>query len=171
MNPDRERWNRKHAERGRGMPSIPLLRYQGRLARGTCLDVAGGTGENAVVLSLAGWKVVTCDLSDVAVAFARKRAAGLRADLLAVQADALRLPFRGPFHLIVATRFLERSIAPELARLLAPGGTLFLEQPVAGLRPEWCAAPGEFRRLFPALEAVVDGVEDGAAVFLGRRRP
>jgi SAM-dependent methyltransferase len=170
MNPDRERWNEKYRRGGAPeLPSIALLMYRGRLAPGRALDVAGGPGENACLLALAGWRVVLADLSDEAVARARARARGLRADLHVVQADALRLPFRGPFETIVVTRFLERSIAPELVRLLAPGGTLFAEQPVRGIRPEYCVRPGELRRLFDPLEPVLEVEEGDRSVYIGRK--
>ena len=167
MNPDRARWNEKHRGGGHELPSIPLLMRQDRLARGRALDVAGGLGENAAVLALAGWRVVTCDLSDVAVARARARAVELKADVRLVQADALRLPFRGPFDLIVVSMFLERAIAPELVRLLAPGGTLFCEQKMDGA---YAIGPGEFPRLYAGLETLLLEEEGGRAVYIGRKR-
>ena len=169
VNTERSRWNEKHRKGGHGLPSIPLLRYQGRLTPGRALDVAGGVGENAAILALAGWRVTMVDLSDEAVRRAKARARELRADVAVVQGDALRLPVRGPFELIVVCRFLERSIAPDLLGLLAPGGTIFCEQPTTGIREEFCAKPGEFPRLFSTLETVVDEVEGDRVVYLGRR--
>ena len=169
MDPERERWNRKHREGGQALPSIPLLLYQGRLTKGRALDVAGGVGENAAILALAGWRVTTVDLSDEAVRRAKARARELRADVSIVHADALRLPFRGPFETIVVARFLERSIAPGLARLLSPGGTIFCEQPLRGIREEYCVKPGEFTRLFAGLEAILETAEGDRAVYIGRR--
>ncbi len=166
MNPDRARWNAKHRAGGHALPSIPLLIYQGRLAPGRALDLAGGLGENAALLALAGWRVVLADLSDEAVARARRRAAELKAEVRFVQADALRLPFRGPFDLIVACRFLERAIAPELVSLLAPGGTLFAEQPMTGT---YAVAAGEFPVLFPSLETLLLKEDGATAVYLGRK--
>ena len=166
MNPDRARWNARHREGGHALPSIPLLIHQGRLARGRALDLAGGLGENAALLALAGWQVTTCDLSDHAVARARARAVELKADVRVVQADALRLPFRGAFDLIVTCRFLERAVAPELVRLLAPGGTLFCEQKMSG---SYAVGPGEFPRLFPALKTDLLEEKGDVAVYLGRK--
>lgn len=166
MNPDRERWNAKHRAGGHDLPSIPLLMHQGRLAPGSALDLAGGPGENAALLALAGWRVVLADLSDEALARAKRRAVELKAAVRFVQADALRLPFRGPFDLIVVCRFLERAIAPELARLLAPGGTMFCEQPMSGT---YAIGPGEFPALFPALETLLLKEDGGTAVYLGRK--
>jgi SAM-dependent methyltransferase len=170
MNPDRERWNEKHRAGGHESPSIPLILYQGRLARGRALDVAGGRGENAAVLALAGWRVTLVDLSDEAVRRARARARELRADVHVVQGDALRLPFRGPFETIVVTRYLERAIAPELVRLLPPGGTLFGEQPMKGLPEPYRIRPGEFPRLFAGLETLLLEEDGDRAVFIGRKR-
>ena len=170
MNPDRARWNEKHRKGGHALPSIPLLLYQGRLKKGRALDVAGGRGENAAILALAGWDVTLADISDEAVAFARRRARELKADVRIVQADALRLPFRGPFDTIVVTRFLERSIAGELVRLLAPGGTIFCEQSMEGIAEAYCVKPGELASLYGALEVVLDTVDGGQSIFIGRKR-
>jgi SAM-dependent methyltransferase len=169
VNPDRERWNRRHPEGGHGRVSIPLLLHQSRLTRGRALDVAGGPGENAAILALAGWRVTTLDLSDRAVRRAKDRSRELRADVSVVQADALRLPFRGPFETIVVIRYLERSMAPGLSELLAPGGTIFCEQPTRGISDEYCVRPGEFPRLFAGLVTVLDAIEGDSAIYLGRR--
>lgn len=170
MNPDRERWNGKYRAGGHDRPSIPLIMHQARLTRGRALDLAGGCGENAAILALAGWRVTLVDISDEALARARRRATELKADVLLVQADALRLPVRGPFETIVVTNYLERSIAPEIIRLLAPGGTLFAAQPMEGLPEPYLIKPGEFARLFGALEVLLDTEEGGASVFIGRKR-
>jgi SAM-dependent methyltransferase len=171
VNPERARWNEKHRGRGRPTPSIPLLMYLGRLSRGRALDLAGGAGENAAILALAGWTVTLLELSEVALAKARLRARELRADVQFLQADALHLPLRGPFETIVVARFLERSIAGELVTLLAPGGTLFLQQPMAGIREAFCVKPGELSRLFAPLEGVLDTQSGEDSVFIGRKRP
>jgi SAM-dependent methyltransferase len=170
MNPERARWNEKHKKGGHTLPSIPLLLYQGRLKKGRALDVAGGRGENAAILALAGWQVTYADLSDEAVRLARRRAGELKADVRIVQADALRLPFRGPFDTIVVTRFIERSIAGELVRILAPGGTLFCEQSMEGIAEAYCVKPGELAQLYGSLEVVLDTVDGDRSVFIGRKR-
>lgn len=170
MNPDRARWNEKYRAGGHDLPCIPLIMHQGRLSKGRALDVAGGVGENAAILALAGWRVTLVDLSDEAVRRARARARELRADLTIVQGDALRLPFRGPFETIVVSHFLERSIAPELVRLLAPGGTLFAATATTGLPEPYRIKAGEFAQLFGALEVVLDTLEDDRCVFIGRKR-
>lgn len=170
MNADRERWNEKYRKGGHDRPSIPLIMYQGRLTRGRALDLAGGGGENAAILALAGWNVTLADISDEALARARDRARQLRADVGLVQADALRLPLRGPFETIVITNYLERAIAGEIVRLLAPGGTLFAEQPMSGLPEPYLVKAGELAQLFGGLDVVLDTQENDRAIFIGRKR-
>lgn len=170
MNPDRERWNEKIRIGGSpDRPSVRLMMHRARLTPGRALDVAGGCGENGTILALAGWRVTLVDLSEEALVRARARAAELRTAVSLVHGDALRLPFRGPFETIVVTKFLERSIAGELIRLLAPGGTLFAETLTKGLPEPYCIRPGEFATLFQGLEALVDAEEGDSAVYLGRK--
>jgi SAM-dependent methyltransferase len=182
MNPDRERWNAKHAAgRGGHGANVRLIMYRDRLAPGRALDVAAGAGENAAILALGGWKVVACDLSDNAIRRARQRAAELRADLTLVQADALFLPFRpATFDTVVCTYFLERDAARRLPTLLKPGGTLFFMTHRIGhlkyipeLPAQYCLEPGEVPSLFPKLKELLhqeddDGQED-YGLFIGRR--
>lgn len=144
-------------------PNVRLIMYQGRLTRGRALDVAGGPGENAAILALAGWKVVMAERSAEAVARARTRARELRAEVEVVQADARNLPFGAEFDTVVCIGLLDRSL--DLRRFLKPGGTLFLET---------AAAPGEGKKLYPDLEVLHDAVEDDGArafaTFIGRKR-
>ena len=170
MNPDRARWNEKYrAGRTHVEPSVRLMMHQGRLAKGRALDLAGGSGENATILAMAGWQVTVADISDEALAHAGQRAGELKADIHRVQGDALRLPFRGPFETIIVTKFLERTIVSELVGLLAPGGTIFCETLMEGLPKPYCIKAGEYAKLFGDLEAVLDTADDTSAVFIGRK--
>ncbi len=182
MHPDRERWNAKHgAGRGGHGANVRLIMYRDRLAPGRALDVAAGSGENAAILALAGWKVVASDLSDAAMARARARARELRADLALVQADATLLPFRpGSFDTVVCTYFLDRGAARRLPVLLKPGGTLFFmthrlghRKYIPELPPEYCLESGEVASLFPGLKPLLhreedDGQED-YGLLIGRK--
>jgi SAM-dependent methyltransferase len=182
MHPDRDRWNAKHgAGRGGHGANVRLIMHRDRLARGRALDVAAGSGENAVILALAGWSVVASDLSDVAMARARGRARELRADLSLVQADATRLPFRSAsFDTVVCTYFLDRESARRLPELLKPAGTLFFmthrvghQKYIPDLPTQYCLEPGEVKTLFPTMTPVLhdegdDGQED-YGLFIGRK--
>ncbi len=178
---DRERWNRKYREGVRhDNPNVRLIMYQDRLARGRALDVAGGLGENAAILALAGWKTVLAEISDEAVRRARRRAEELKADVEVVQADARALPFGAEFDTVACTYYLDRSV--DLRRFLKPGGTLFFETfTVADLRyapdlpREYCLESGEMKRLYSDLEVLHYAEEDDGrkafATLIARNHP
>ena len=182
MHPDRERWNAKYlAGRGGHGANVRLIMHRDRLSRGRALDVAAGAGENASILSLAGWNVVASDLSEEAIARTRKRARELKTDLSFVQADAVKLPFRpSSFDTVVCTYFLDRGAARRLPDLLRPGGTLFFmthrlghQKYVPDLPAQYCLEAGEVKALFPSLTAVLhDEADDGQedyGLFIGRK--
>ncbi len=93
------------------------------------LDVACGGGLLATHLtgSLAGWRHVGLDLSPSALASARRHG------VVGVCGDALRLPFAdASLRCVVAGEVLEHltdlpTACAELARVLAPGGTLVVD--------------------------------------------
>src|SRR5919199_5652595 len=75
---DREAWN----ERYRAAPVLwqvdpgPFLGAEvGSREPGTALDLGAGEGRNSLWLAERGWRVTAVDLSDVAVAKGRERAA------------------------------------------------------------------------------------------------
>jgi SAM-dependent methyltransferase len=124
--------------------------------------------------------VTGCDISDEAVARAKRRASELKADVRLVQADAARLPFRGPFDLVVCTFFFDRAVLAGLVRLVRPGGALFLQsfttdhlRHAPGFRREFCLEPGELRRMLPVEEILYREEDDGrsATALLIARRP
>jgi 2-polyprenyl-3-methyl-5-hydroxy-6-metoxy-1,4-benzoquinol methylase len=179
MHEDRARWNAKYRSGLRHPICVNLIMHLTRLTRGRALDVAGGVGENAAVLAMAGFDVTMSDLSDEAVVAAARRSRDLRAPFHVVHADASFLPFRAAFDTVVCAYFLDRSI--DLAARLRPGGTLFVENfTVATLRykPDFrrsfCLEEGELRRLFAGLEELLYKEEDDGAkvtATLIARRP
>jgi 2-polyprenyl-3-methyl-5-hydroxy-6-metoxy-1,4-benzoquinol methylase len=64
---ERERWNRRYATGDRvhalAMPSEFLVAEVADLAPGAALDLACGTGRNAVWLAQRGWRVTAVDFS------------------------------------------------------------------------------------------------------------
>jgi len=178
---DRERWEELYASHARAdrPPSSWVLRTVAGLPNERPLvDIAGGTGRHAVPLARLGKRVVLVDISSLAVATAR----AAEATIDGVIADVANLPLSpGRFGVVLVTNFLDRTIFPELVRLVAPGGFLVyetyttehLELVSRGLAraptsTEYLLRPGELRELVAPLTVIEyqEGEVDDAA---GRR--
>jgi SAM-dependent methyltransferase len=112
----------------RAEPNAFLVRtIQGRKP-GRALDVAMGQGRNSLWLASQGWTVTGFDVSDVAIAEARKQAAerGLAIETLVT-------PFENfdwgqqKWDLIVFSYFLPREALPKVWDALRPGGLIVVE--------------------------------------------
>jgi hypothetical protein len=116
-------------------PSAWLLECLPHLPRaGRALDVATGSGRNAVALALHGVSVWGIDLLPDALERARRLAAGASSITVAglcafAVVDATRsLPFRDrSLDVVMGFRYLDRALFPRLAALLVPGGFLVWE--------------------------------------------
>ena len=125
-NADRERWNARYASgeyAARTHPSPLLAAWTDRLPEGRALDVACGLGRNAIHLAAGGYAVDAMDISDVALAGARKRAdaAGVTVNWMAVDLEQPDIA-RCAYDVIVVARFLDRPLIPRLIDALRPGG-------------------------------------------------
>ena len=138
--------------------------------RGRALDVATGSGRNAVWLAARGLSVCGFDLLPDALVRARAladHAGALRARFVIADATA-PLPFRaGQFDLVCGFRYLDRALFPRLVPLLAPGGqilweTFTREQANWGPphRPEYLLESGELPRLCTAAGLVVEAARE-----------
>ena len=130
----RDAWDARHRERDieSGDPDPTFVAEVAKLAAGRALEVACGSGTNAVWLAQNGWRVTAVDWSAVALEKGRRRAAQvgveidwIEADLLAWQAPA------GAFELVAALYLHplpnERHIIySAIARAIAPGGHLLV---------------------------------------------
>jgi tellurite methyltransferase len=124
---DRDRWNARYRDEEAIAEPSPFLSALDALLprRGRALDVAGGSGRNALWLARRGLEVTLADVSDVALERAAREAAlrGLALETLQVDLEAAPLP-RGPWDLVLCTYFLHRPIFAAVATELAPGGWL-----------------------------------------------
>ncbi len=125
---DRERWNARYREEAETPPPSPFLLGLGDVLprRGRALDVAGGSGRNAVWLARRGLDVTLADVSDVALERAARAAAAAGVPLATVRVDLeAEPPPAGPWDLVVCTYFLHRPLLAALPGVvLAPGGIL-----------------------------------------------
>lgn len=158
---DRQKWNERHAAAGPGRPSSFLVEHAHLLPPGRALDVACGTGRNAVFLATRGLDVTAVDVSDVALVRTQEAAAAAGAGVRTLRLDLPADPLPdGPWNAIACAWFLERALFPAFEALLAPGGVLFLELPTrlhaerTGFNARWCVEPGELERTFARLETL-----------------
>ncbi|MGW2477458.1 class I SAM-dependent methyltransferase [Streptomyces sp. NPDC001665] len=147
----KEFWDRFYADRSRPVPFFPakpdesLAGYldQGLVTPGgRALDLGCGAGRNALYLASRGFEVDAVDLSPVAIAWARERAAVAGAEASFVCGDAFSLSvteLSGPYDLVVDSGCFHHlpphrrvSYLDMLDRVLAPGGHLALTCFAAG---------------------------------------
>ena len=135
MDADRQRWNRKLAEtESRGSPSSLVVRFCSLAPGPLALDLAAGTGNNALYLAQQGFSVLAVDLADKAVESLRSLQ---QPSVLPVQADLDDFrPRRGSVQLLVNCRFLDRRLLPFLSETLLPGGVLIFETQVESDDPQ-----------------------------------
>jgi tellurite methyltransferase len=155
-------------ERGPERPALwpaPWLAEAAPLlpASGTALDVAAGSGRNAVWLALRGLEVTAVDRLPDALERARRLAARLGVRLATIQAD-LRRPEawpRGPFDVVAVFRFLDRRLFPTVRAAVSSGGLVLFETfvgeasgPGAPPRPGRRLLPGELAQAFGGFEVL-----------------
>lgn len=126
---DAHAWENHYHNSRPGSPAELLVQRQEQLhACGTALDIAMGSGENAVFLARHGLQVTGVDRSSAAVAQARALAASQHIVITAREEDIRTtgiLP--NTWDVIVNFNFLERSLLPAIAQGLKIGGLLFFE--------------------------------------------
>jgi len=161
--------------------SLPLLPKGGK-----ALDIAMGTGRNALYLASLGFQVTGVDLSAVAVEKCRQRAERLGLPIEALAADLEHYPLpTEEYDLIVNFYYLQRSLAPQIVAALKPGGVLVFETfTIDQLQFGWgpkspdnLLHPGELREMFTGLETLLyhEGVIQGdrgpkaVASLIGRK--
>ncbi|MGE5273069.1 MAG: class I SAM-dependent methyltransferase [Verrucomicrobiota bacterium] len=132
---EREDWNARHGEGGLLFGTEPnrfLVAEALSLPPGRALDLACGSGRNAVWLAQQGWSVVGADFSDVALEQARGLAAERGVDVEWLEADLREWkPPPRAFDLVVLL-YLQlpgeelRPIVRRAAESVGAGGTMLV---------------------------------------------
>lgn len=165
--PNRVHWDARYRDHQPRSPSALLAcwldRLQPQLGGNRALDVACGTGRNAIMVAAHGWNVLGVDISPVALAIARQEARERRVnlDLAALNMDDWPLP-HAYFDLICVFRFLDRPLCARLPTALKPGGVLIYETFTVAQRAyeggprtdAFLLQPGELPTLFPTLDVL-----------------
>jgi SAM-dependent methyltransferase len=111
-------------------PAPLLVRYVRALDGGRALDVATGTGRNAVFLAGEGYRVDALDQSRAGLEIARENARdrGVTDRVNWVQADVPTYCFpTDTYDLVTVSFYRAVDRFPDLKAALAPGGVLFVE--------------------------------------------
>jgi 2-polyprenyl-3-methyl-5-hydroxy-6-metoxy-1,4-benzoquinol methylase len=157
-------WNQRFEREGwHTEPSTFLLSLDATLPfKGNALDLAGGTGRNALWLAERGLETTLLDISDTGLGIARKAAEerGLSIELINADLEHDVLP-KGPWDLVICTNYLHRATLPKLASLLTPSGLVALELATRTNLERHSRPPerflldeGEILTLLPGLELV-----------------
>ncbi len=159
-----ERYRKEDAAAAERGPAALLVEHRRRLPPGgRALDVAMGTGRNALYLASLGYAVTGIDVSGVAVARCREEAARLGLRIEAIQADLELYEIAiDAYDIVTNFYYLQRDLTPHLTAALRPGGVLVFEtftteQRQFGWGPqqeEFLLRPGELRSLFPGLKVL-----------------
>lgn len=128
---ERDAWNRRYAEGDyipRAEPSPLVNEWLGHVPRGRALDVACGTGRNALYLAEAGFVVDAVDISGVAIGRARSEAElrGLEVDWHICDLDEFDMPVAS-YQLITVIRYRNPGLWPRLIEALADDAWLVVE--------------------------------------------
>jgi tellurite methyltransferase len=161
---DRRKWNTRYREQaGTQEPSGFLRSLAEQLpSTGRALDVAGGSGHDALWLARRGLDVTLVDVSDVAleraVEAARESGVSLRVQRLDLEVEPLP---PGPFEVVLCLNYLWRPLFATFPEVLAPGGLLVFAQPTrSNLQrnphpsARFLLEDGELPRLLQDLEVV-----------------
>ncbi len=175
-------WDARHRKAAQNSPAEPaslVSEWLPLLPSGAALDIACGTGRHTLLLAAKGTPVTAVDWSSVALDILENRAreaqhpvrradtasmaepAQLRArgiQLIQANLEEIRLP-DSAFCVIICIQYLQRSLFPQMARALQPGGLLLFETFTraqlnysGGPRnPAFLLVPGELRMAFPEL--------------------
>jgi len=162
-----------------------LLPTQGR-----ALDVACGTGSDAIFLASSGLQSDAWDISDKVVEKINQYAEQQQLNLNAEARDInVNPPEDNTYDVIVLAHFLERGLVPALISALKPGGLIFYQTFLKEVTPSYSGpsnpgfrlAPNELLQLFGELqilvyreEALVGDITKGfrnEAMLIARKAP
>ncbi len=157
MKKDRQKWNKKY--RGNSEPRTPsdiVIKYHSLAPPGIALDLAAGTGRNALYLAERGFEVDAVDISDVAIDQLRGRHPKI--NVLCIDLDTYIIaPER--YTLILNIRFLDRHLFPLIREGLVPGGvavfeTYLEEKSGNGMAKEYLLRENELLHCFLSLKVL-----------------
>ncbi len=123
--------------------------------KGRALDLASGLGGNALFLAKCGLKVEAWDISDIALTHLNNLAAVNRLPIqpTLVDLEQILFPFQ-QFDVIVVSRYLNRSLFPQIEQALKPNGLIYYQTFLAPIQenapknPDYYVKSGELSQSF-----------------------
>ena len=130
-NPETAKWD-AHYQSGKHdqKQAVRVLRDYAHLlpTSGDALDLACGTGANALYLANKGMRVSAWDISAQALAILEGRCNRDSLQIEMQQRDVVQSPpLKNSFDVIVVSYFLDRGLIPDIINALRPGGLLFYQ--------------------------------------------
>jgi tellurite methyltransferase len=150
-------------------PSPLLIQTATHLPPGRALDLACGTGRNAIWLAEHGWSVTAIDGSSAAIEILRQRSNLVDALVADLEKGQYAIA-PSVWDLIVIHRYLQRDLLEPAKLGLVPGGEL-LQVALVGEVPSYMRlSPGELDGYFEGWE-ILHRREDQAVSEIVARRP
>ncbi len=164
--PDAEKWNTIYAagEHIAKNPARVLTENRHLLPQhGKALDLACGTGANALLLARSELETHAWDVSEVAIQELQHQAANNNLPIVTEVRDVLAYPpTPQSFDVITVSYFLDRKLFPALISALKPEGLLFYQtftrektSDTGPRNPEYRLAPNELLQLCSGLHILV----------------
>jgi SAM-dependent methyltransferase len=129
--PKRTDWNRRYREgfyKGTPEPHALLRRFWTLIPGNLVVDIAMGSGRDALFLARKGFFVTGLEDSIEAINIAKKAMLEKNLSLLPILGDADHIPYRrDSFDCLLVFYFLKRGIMKEIRSLLRRGGILMYE--------------------------------------------
>jgi len=152
-------------------PAALLVQVADLLPPGRALDIACGTGRNALHLAALGWSVTAVDRSAVAIRILRERAAGLDLDARVVDLEAGEFAIPpDTFDLVCDFFYLQRDLFPALRNAVKVGGTFAGAIHLAGpASHRFVLQPGEMRGIFADWKILYYSEATASAQIIARR--
>jgi tellurite methyltransferase len=171
-------WEQRYrsAARENDDAATPLVVELGeKLAPGKAVDLACGTGRNALYLAARGWSVMAVDGSQTAIDVLRQRATVRGLDVQSGVADLAAADFKpaqDAFDLVLIAYYLQRDLFAKVKAAVRPGGVVaaIVHTPEPG--EPWSkkrARPGELWSFFDEWKILWD--YEGPSRDPAHRRP
>jgi tellurite methyltransferase len=161
---DRQKWDARYAANAPAADTQPAARvlreFQHLLPpAGVALDLACGTGGNALLLAEKGLQVHAWDISTIVIESLNRRAISQGITLHARVRDVVQAPPEADYYnVIVVSRFLHRALIPAIIDALKPLGVVFYQtfiqeksKDCGPNNPEYLLTENELLRLFSGL--------------------